>query len=107
MKEIFSKMKAKGNKQCKLTVYIDQDVCCLNFTALGRTNPPNGGKRERFIIFDEVYQFDSVDVIDAAILPLISNSEKFKQLAECFTYLYNEFLGSLNDAKRADTGIPS
>jgi len=94
MKEIFSKMVPKGNKQCKLTVYIDSEACYLNFTALARTNPPRGGKRERFTIFDESYHFDSIDKIDKDNLPLIAKNEKFKPLAECFTLLYLEFLES-------------
>ncbi|NDO83882.1 hypothetical protein CJP72_25030 [Citrobacter sp. NCU1] len=98
MKEIFSKMISKGNKQCKLTVYVDSDSCCLNFTALGRTNPPGGGKRERFIIFDESYEFDSINDIDTEILPLIPKNEKFKPLAECFTSLHREFLESQKNA---------
>lgn len=98
MNEIFSKMIPKGNKQCMLTVSVDPSSCCLSFTALGRTNPPGGGKRERFTIFDEVYQFDSIDDIDTEILPLIPKNEKFKPLAECFTILYGEFLESRKNA---------
>lgn len=92
MKEIFSKMISKGNKQCKLTVYVDADSCSLSFTALGRTNPPGGGKRERFTIFDQTYEFDSIDDIDVEILPLIPENDKFKPLAECFTALHREFM---------------
>lgn len=98
MKELFSKMISKGNKQCKLTVYQDSDTYCLNFTALGRTNPPGGGKRERFTIFDEVYQFDSIDDIDVEILPLVSRNEKFQPLAECFTTLFRDFMELLKNA---------
>lgn len=98
MKEIFSKMIPKGNRQCKLTVFVDSDSCCLNFTAMGRTNPPGKGKRERFIIFDEVYEFDSIDDIVTENLPLIPKNEKFKPLAECFTILHREFLESQKNA---------
>ncbi|CAO94901.1 hypothetical protein [Erwinia tasmaniensis] len=92
MKEIFSKMISKGNKQCKLTVYVDADSCSLNFTALGRTNPPGGAKRERFTIFDEIYEFDSINDIDDEILQMLPKNDKFKPLAECFTALHHEFI---------------
>lgn len=92
MKEIFSKMIPKGNKQCKLTVYVDANSCSLNFAALGRSNPPGGGKRERFTIFDQTYYFDSIGDIDVKILPLIPKNDKFKPLAECFTALHHEFM---------------
>ncbi|MHB9331405.1 hypothetical protein ACP3S7_28305 [Phytobacter ursingii] len=98
MKELFSKMISKGNKQCRLTVYQDSAAYCLNFTALGRTNPPSGGKRERFTIFDETYEFDSMDDIDVEILPFVPRNEKFKPLAECFTTLFHDFMESLKNA---------
>ncbi|EGH9360848.1 hypothetical protein IFG57_004010 [Salmonella enterica] len=91
MTEIFSKMISRGNRQCKLSVFVDDESCCLTFTALGRTNPPNKGKRERFTIFDETYQFASLDDIDPLHMPFVAKTAKFEPLSKMFAALFEEF----------------
>ncbi|MQL50033.1 MULTISPECIES: hypothetical protein [Photorhabdus] len=92
MEKVFEERVNKGNKSCSLTVWLDNDGYHLCYSALGRTNPQNGKKRERFTIFDETYDYKSIQSIDLSQLPLIAKTEKFKPLAECFLLMTNHFI---------------
>lgn len=98
VKTIFSEITNKGNKTCSLNVLLADGEYHLVYTALGRTNPRDG-KRERFTIFDETYDFASIEELRTSLnkLPIHTTSDKFRPLADCFAILTNQFLSAIEE----------
>ena len=73
---IIGKKKSKGSKSISLTITMpkESDKLIAKLKILGRTNPPNGGERMRYIMFEKDVEISNVSELHSLLWPEINSN---------------------------------
>ncbi|HCU2346485.1 hypothetical protein [Escherichia coli] len=73
---IIEKKKSKGSKNISLTITMpnESDKLIAKLKILGRTNPPNGGERMRYIMFEKDVEISNVSELHSLLWPEINSN---------------------------------
>lgn len=74
---VIEKKKSKGSKSIFLTITMPNESGKLiaKLKILGRTNPPNGGKRVRYVMFEKDVEINNVSELHSLLWPEISGNK--------------------------------
>lgn len=74
---LIEKRKSKGNKNIilKIAMQNDNNKLIATLKILGRTTPPNGGERMRYIMFEKAVEINNLAELHSLLWPEINNNK--------------------------------